>query len=189
MPNTNTLTVTVSGVDVGYYDTVWMTWSSTTSSGTTNCIDECTWQTWKQTVTTGTTPRVITLVARNPVTETDAQRAARVAARMAEEKQNRLAKKRARVLLLTHLTVAQRRAMKRTGAFRVVSRSSGNAYLIETRYGQSRNVKRLGDAGQVISTLCAHPQAVQVPDEDAYLAQKLMLEHAEDEFLRIANVS
>ena len=102
-------------------------------------------------------------------------------------KDQKVAKKRARVLLLRHLTPEQRRAMKRSGHFKVLAQS-GNMYIIETTHGQARNVKQVSKEGRVLKTLCAHPES-HVPDEDAFLAQKLLLESAEQEFLRVANVS
>lgn len=69
----------------------------------------------------------------------------------------------------------------------VVEGSKGNKYTIATTYSQAGNVQAHSGprAGR---RLCAHPRA-QVPNADAWLAQKLMLETDEDAFLAIANAS
>jgi hypothetical protein len=107
--------------------------------------------------------------------------------RIAQKKRNEeraAARKRAEELLITHLTDAQRSDLKRDGFFFVESQL-GKRYRI--RKGREGNVDRYCDKGEkIVGKLCIHPQAY-VPDFDTMLAQKLMLEHNEQEFLRVAN--
>lgn len=98
------------------------------------------------------------------------------------------AKDRAERLLREHLTPKQREELQQKGHFTLELLSKGQRKLYRIERGRSRNVKQVDDSGRVIKTLCAHPIAA-VPDADTMLAQKLMLEGSEDEFLRIANHS
>lgn len=95
------------------------------------------------------------------------------------------AKARARELLLERLSVVQREEFEREGSFRVMSQR-GRIYRI--RLGWTRNVDLLDDAGEIEAHFCLHPET-EVPEEDNVLAQKLLLECCEDDFLRIANRS
>lgn len=54
--------------------------------------------------------------------------------------------------------------------------------------GRTRNVAQIDEGGRVLKRLCAHPIEL-VPDADTMIAQKLWLETAEAEFLRVANHS
>lgn len=88
---------------------------------------------------------------------------------------------RARALLRRCLTPAQRRQFDRQRAFLVKGRS-GRTY----RIGHSAivNIEVLSADGDVECRLCAGPAGLPVPA--IMLAQKLMLESREAEFLRIA---
>ena len=104
----------------------------------------------------------------------------------AERAEKQTAKDRADELLDANLTDAQRSDLARDGFFFVDS-LKGNKYRI--RRGRVANVDAMHKCGERVShKLCAHPQ-LYVPDGDTMLAQKLMLEHNEDEFLRLANRS
>lgn len=91
------------------------------------------------------------------------------------------AAERAEKLLETCLTSGQRESLRKNGWF-VVYTKSGRGYQI--RRGRARNVIEVNTK----RTYCCHP-VDGVPDADTMLAQKLMLETQEDEFLRLANVS
>jgi hypothetical protein len=91
------------------------------------------------------------------------------------------AHQRAMDLLLAHLTEAQRAEFARARAF-VVRSASGQRYRIN--YGTTSNIEVLAPDGEVEHRLCAGP--VGVPTPSVLLAQKLMLETHEAEFLRIA---
>ncbi len=66
--------------------------------------------------------------------------------------------------------------------------SRGRRYRIRCGRGQSHNVELLGDKNEVLSTLCAHP-GERVPGPDAWMVQKLTIEHDEDHFTNKANFS
>lgn len=208
-PSVN-ITTNISLTDALTGDT-WALWNATFDAGTGGSITAGDtyvvsnghyWRMWNQTfvVNGGTQSYAISRMPRVAVQEqpeTDEQRAARIAeaaerARKAEEerlvreREERRAKRLAKLLLLGHLDAAQRKAYREKGCFRVVGGMSGKEYEIDTRHGQARNVYLI-EGGKRRRAFCAHPREVLVPDADAYLAQKLMLEASEEEFLRIAN--
>lgn len=84
-------------------------------------------------------------------------------------------------LLVRYLTPAQRAEFERTNTFKVQGKS-GQRYRIT--YGKSANIEVLTPSGMTVKRLCAGP--VDVPAPAVMLAQKLMLETQEAEFLRIA---
>lgn len=84
-------------------------------------------------------------------------------------------------LLVRCLTPAQRKEFERERAF-TVRGTSGQLYRIT--YGTTSNVEVVNASGEVLSRLCAGPTGLPTPA--VMLAQKLMLESAEREFLRIA---
>jgi len=93
------------------------------------------------------------------------------------------AQHKADILLNEFLTRRQRKSLKELGYFEVIT-PRGKTYRI--RRGRSNNVREVDANGKEIAMLCAHPTEY-VPDADTMLAQKLMLETAEEEFLQIAN--
>jgi hypothetical protein len=96
------------------------------------------------------------------------------------------ADERAERLLLDNLNESQRVMYEQAKKIIVKGNETGDEY--EIALGRSRNIRVVGADGRYKRTLCAHP-AELVPNADTVLAQKLMLECAEREFLRIANVS
>lgn len=90
---------------------------------------------------------------------------------------------RAEKLLLAYLTPEQRRQYREEGIILVPGRIHPQ-YRI--RKGRIANVEVLDQRGQVLHRLCAHP-APPVPDADTMLAQLLMLNHHEQEFVTLAN--
>lgn len=88
---------------------------------------------------------------------------------------------RAERLLEACLTTEQRDQLRKEGCFTVHGRS-GNIYQV--RRGHVRNVYEL----RARRTYCCHAHA-NLPDADHMLAQKLMIETSEPDFLRLANVS
>jgi hypothetical protein len=100
-----------------------------------------------------------------------------------------LANDRAEKLLHEILNVKQREELSTKGFFSLETiAASGERRIYRIKRGRSRNVEQVDASGNRIKTLCAHP-AELVPDADTMLAQKLMLESREEEFLRIANHS
>lgn len=118
----------------------------------------------------------------------------REAVRLSREQYSRVeaerqsARDRAERLLRENLSAKQKEELQAKGYFTLELLSKGQRKLYRIERGRSRNVRQVDDSGRVLKTLCAHPVA-QVPDADTMLAQKFMLESAEEEFLRIANHS
>lgn len=104
------------------------------------------------------------------------------ARRLMEEQRAKIfeAQKRARALLMTSLSPAQRESLEKFRFFDI--EISGKTYRIHQ--GTHGNVRQV-ENGREIITFCAQPEGV--PTEDAMLAQKLMLETDEAAFLRVAN--
>jgi hypothetical protein len=97
------------------------------------------------------------------------------------------AKARARELLLDSLTPEQRAMFELQGWFIVWGGKSGRKYRIRgNRESVVANIDVM-DQDWVTQRLCGHCPPGQVPFADQLLAQKLMLEFAEEDFLRIAN--
>lgn len=90
--------------------------------------------------------------------------------------------RRARRLLRRSLTPAQRLEFDRRRSF-TLQAPSGTTYRIG--YAASLNIEVLCPAGKVRYRLCAVPEGL-LPIPDIMLAQKLMLETQEADFLRIA---
>lgn len=166
--------------------TAWDYWCTGTSSSSTTCTSA--WTTWCDDET-------ISLASRTPtVSELPAQIEARqrvwerqraeYEAQLAKEREERVkAEARARELLLSVLRHEQREQFERDGHFLVTGRS-GRRYRL--RPGRVANVDVIDRAGRVTHRLCAHP-APLIPDCDTLVAQKLMLEHDDEAFTRIAN--
>lgn len=89
-------------------------------------------------------------------------------------------------LLLEHLTEEQRQTYRRNGWFVVHGGKSKRQYRIRKNPSMIANVDVL-ECDMVVHRLCGHCRLDQVPMGDNLLAQKVMLEIAEDDFLRIAN--
>lgn len=95
--------------------------------------------------------------------------------------QHRRAYRRSLELLLERLSPSQRTDFLRWRYF-VVRGESGQRYRVT--YGMNGNIEVLTPLGVVDHRLCAGPSGVPIPG--VLLAQKLMLETQEAEFLRIA---
>ena len=127
--------------------------------------------------------REVTLEGQRRAMEEQNQRAA-------EEKERRTAaRQRARELLFEHLTPAQRETFDANGWFIVEGGRSKTRYRIRAQENMVANVDVLSPVDQRHTThrLCAHVQLGTVPLGDQLLAQKIMIELAEDDFLRTAN--
>jgi hypothetical protein len=92
----------------------------------------------------------------------------------------------ARELLLSMLDDEQRDEYEGDGRFHVHTADGERCYRITK--GQSGNVLLIKD-GRAKRRYCIHPPGLRYPDEDAMVAQMMMLETDEAEFLRIANAS
>ena len=101
-------------------------------------------------------------------------------------KERRRARRRAKKLLLASLDADQRRELKRKGYFHV-SGSKGNLYRVASAF--PFNVRLAGYAKRSRVFFCLEAEDPDLPAEDVMLAQKLMLETDEGEFLRLANMA
>jgi hypothetical protein len=93
----------------------------------------------------------------------------------------RLAEAHSRDLLVACLSPAQRAEFNRTLGF-TVRGQSGRHYRVA--YGATANIEVLGQGSELAFRLCAAPD--DLPTPAVMLAQKLMLETREAEFLDIA---
>lgn len=94
------------------------------------------------------------------------------------------ARDRAKALLLSLLTEAQRLQYLAENFFDVRAKS-GRRYRIHK--GTHGNVFAMNEAGERLTRYCGQPNGI--PDEDAMLAQKLMIEIHEEDYLRAANAT
>jgi hypothetical protein len=100
-----------------------------------------------------------------------------VAARFVRE----AAKQKANELLLAHLTPEQRRTFEENEWFVVEGGKTKQKYKINI-HSYAGNIEVVG----MNQRLCCHADS-RIPQGDQLLAQKVMLELAEDDFLRLAN--
>ena len=91
------------------------------------------------------------------------------------------AAKRSRRLLMARLTPEQRAEFESAQCF-TVEGASGRLYRVV--FGTAINIEVLGEQGAVLYRLCAGPE--HLPACSVMLAQKVMLETREEDFLRIA---
>jgi hypothetical protein len=168
---------------------------STVSTATT-ALNEIVWTNWSNSFTLSNTSNVVPMRRQALSPEEAARRreeSIRYEAQRREETirieaERSVAKDRAEKLLRDGLSPRQCEELAAKGFFTLETLSKGQRKIYRIERGRSRNVKQVDDNGRVIKTLCAHP-AEYVPDADTMLAQKLWLETAEDEFLRVANHS
>ena len=109
--------------------------------------------------------------------------------RQREAAERVVAEGKAERLLLSTLTDRQRDEYERLKRFHVHT-PDGRIYRILK--GWAGNVKLVpteeAERGEILESLCIHPTR-RIPDCDNMLAQKLMIEHSEPDFRRIANIS
>lgn len=99
--------------------------------------------------------------------------------------EQKVAVEKAQQILLDHLTPNQKEAVEKNGWFVIEGGMSKKKYKIKTRT-VAGNVEEIDDKGIVIAKYCCHISH-NFPSPDHHLAQKLMLEWDESEFLKIAN--
>jgi len=103
--------------------------------------------------------------------------------RLADERQ--VAKSQAETLLKSLLTAGQRKHLDEASSFLVKSESER---MFRIRRGGT--VEELNERDEVVARYCIHPPyGSGLPKADTMLAQKLMLEMNEAEFMNIANRS
>lgn len=98
------------------------------------------------------------------------------------ERKQKEAEARAETLLVENLRLQQRNDYLEKRHFDVVGRS-GTRYRVHR--GTVGNIDVVGKDGVVRHRLCGHPQ--DVPVSDVLLAQKLMLEHDDNDFVKRCN--
>jgi len=129
-----------------------------------------------------------------------AEREKRQAAQRKKDAQRRReleeATERAKRLLKSMLTEEQVHDLETKKHFNltVIDGKSGDEKIYRIDQGMAGNVKLLGPDGRPIRSYCIHAKTMddegrRLPNEDHMLAQKLLLECNEDEFLRIANMT
>ena len=176
-------------------DPTWTRWIDTTSTTTTaNTVtyDNGSWRSWVDATAFGDANRVY-LAAEPAYTdaelrqrEVDLRRRLREneRRRKATEREAAIAQRKARRLLLSHLTPEQRDEFERLERFTVIA-ADGRTYRVHRKW--SHNLELI-EGGFITEQLCVHPRE-QTPVEDSLLAQKLMLETDPDTLRRIANIT
>jgi hypothetical protein len=172
---------------------IWERWNSSSTS-TTAYYDnnETIWIGWN---TTASNTETVIIQPQRVMSEEEIREAKRqaevererfiVQQKEAEQKRKE-AEKRAKKLLMESLTAKQLERFLKDECIPIDS-IAGRKYLI--RKGKVRNIDVVDGQGKVACKLCAHPTSVLCPDYDVMLAQKLMLENCEEDFLKIANRS
>lgn len=140
-------------------------------------------ETTRGVITTREMPETLEQVARRRQYETEANARQR-ASQDAIIRERAEAKEKAEKLLQSALSSEQREELNNKGFFHCKSRV-GNRYRIYR--GSHGNVKLLNPSGKEIEKLCVQPS--YVPEGDCMLAQKLHIEHNEDDFRRTANIT
>ena len=100
-------------------------------------------------------------------------------------KKRRRIRARAETVLRENLERSQVAELREYNYFTLHSNDGKRRYRI--RRGRVGNLERVGEDGKLLVKYCVHP-APALPDADTMLAQKLHLEHDDQEFLKIANV-
>ena len=145
----------------------WTTWAGTTDSSTATITPgDNTWIEWNGNVT------IIAQVAYVPVNPP------------ARIKEQEAAVKKAEKLLKQHLNKDQLKTWKKSQYFDL---KVGNR-VYQIKRGWAGNVDLLTKEGKAKIKYCIHPNTA-MPIEDSLLAQKLLLENDEKQFLSIANAS
>jgi hypothetical protein len=157
---------------------VWSQWNQN-QSYTYTITNSGVWTNWNLTYIYGPSGTQFNYTPIS-IAEVKAERQAEVAAWLKAEEE---ALARAERLLLSCLDEIQRDRFQKERVFEVIGRSR-RRYLVE--YGWAGNVKILDETGKAVTKLCIHPvRPVPVPDN--LLAQKLMIETDEEQFLKTAN--
>ena len=191
---------TDSGTTTATTASTWAYWSAIGATGTigTACP---TWTTWTSNSTASSirmpnghiifpTPPVLVpapLLTPAQLAAENARREAQERRWAAERSARAAAIDRAQELLLEHLSPAQREAVKAKRFFIVEGGKSRHKYRIWTDRGVHGNIERIDARGHALDSYCVQLSDKVCPDGDHFLAQKLMLELAEDHILKIAN--
>lgn len=177
--NTAAATTTTTGY-TGNQVHVWTEWAAgtETTGAAISYTYEPTWANWAETVIETAEEK------QRRIEDTERRRLEYAEQARKAQEEREAAQKKAKELLEMVLNQKQKVSLQNKGYFDVTS-SRGLTYRI--RQGSHGNVKRLLADGREGASLCAAPPGV--PQEDAMLAQKLMLEQHEEDYLRVANVT
>ena len=171
-----TATTTTATNDVFTY---WVTDSTTTGTDTAYTY-------WTNEYNQLTTFRANELQRSLERQQLEREQNLRLQKEFAEKKKKELeARRKAKILLLENLDMEQFKDFQKEGFFFVKS-PTGRLYRI--REGRSINIDLMkgNSRSDVEKRLCGHPE-IFCPNEDTMLAQKIYLEHMEQEFLCLAN--
>jgi choline dehydrogenase-like flavoprotein len=132
--------------------------------------------------------RILIQIEAREVTEQARRQALEAQRQAAHERQAvaAAATTRARGLLLENLSPEQRETFEANGWFIVEGGRTKTRYRVNGRSYQGNIDVLRGHDSRVTHRLCGHAPS-HIPLGDQLLAQKIMLELAEDDFLRIAN--
>lgn len=159
----------------------WLDWN-TLSTTSTSCStgSSATWRVW-------TGPNQVAVSRSESYAAipkiTEEQRAENERRLREHVRQQKTIQQRATKLLLQNLNREQQREYVRTKQFKITL-SNGNVYLLQRVW--SGNVYRLNEQNLATCRYCLHFKTT-IPYEDLLLAQKLLLESNEAEFLQRAN--
>ena len=166
------------------YNTLWDSWNSGTAPATSLA-----WGCWTDSGTTAYIPQqqCWLQLTKNEIHAQQVAELERARIEQIAETERVRIKQEAEVnalkLLRDTLTPRQLEAFEKDHCIPIDS-EKGNRYLI--RKGRAQNIEVIDKGGNITHRLCAHP-VESVPDYDTMLAQKLFLEHNEEEFLRVAH--
>lgn len=157
------------------------TWRAWVDDGTSDSDNDI-WYTWTTEESSGSS---MPFVAPINIEDLREQRRQQILEKVREqERKQKEANKKADNLLKSLLTPEQIKELDEHSCFIVPSPSGDKFYRIKR--GRAGNIEELNQKREAVATLCIHPRE-SVPNADTMLAQKLMIETNEDEFLRIAN--
>jgi hypothetical protein len=168
----------------------WPLWHNSTA--TNSAITAATfasntiWPTWHQVVVQLTEEEYRALVEAQRQQELQHLEEIRRLSAEAEER-NKLkqeAEKRAKAILIEHLTPEQQETVEKNKWFVVIGGKTGKPYRIRTS-GYQGNVEQLENSTPKTRFCCHASHAL--PLSDHHLTQKMMIESDECEFLRVAN--
>lgn len=178
---TNSTSVTTTG------STIWVGWCDDSTASTiipiissSSTSTTATWDYWI------TGDHYIVEATEEQIRAREAQLEANRVAAIQREIEYQERKTKATKLLRAALTRKQKKDLDKHKHFFVRGGKSGDLYKI--RQGRVQNVDLLDAKKRMKQQLCAHPQ-IHCPDEDTMLTQKIMLEHMEDHFRDIANIT
>lgn len=167
---------------------VFTCWVGQTTTATTTTV----WYAWNNIDSTATSATnyipayAVPQPTERELAELRAQQAETEKKLEEQRQRQKAANERAEALLLSYLDPEQLEDYRKRRAFVVRCPKSGRRYCVRGDGGISGNVHEINGKDEVIARFCAHVKD-GIPMADQLLTQKFMLEHYENEFLRVAN--